>query len=103
VPLKSFFKHFIKQTVNGSLLYHLAQQKFCYKIVKNRSRNTQKRLYFDLKITNFLQWLPVAFGNWGSAAGLSAFVSWGIFPKTSHGLQRLGPPDPCWVIQTFPF
>jgi len=36
-------------------LYHLAQQKLRYGIVKNRLRNKQKRLYFDLKIANFLQ------------------------------------------------
>jgi len=38
-------------------LYHIAQQKFRYEIVKNRSSNTQKRPYFDLKIANFLQLL----------------------------------------------
>jgi len=34
-------------------LYHLAQQKLRYEIFKNRSRNAQKQLYFDLKIANF--------------------------------------------------
>jgi len=42
------------------IAYYLAQQKRRYKIVKNRSRNTQKWLYFDLKIANFLQRLRVS-------------------------------------------
>jgi len=37
-------------------LYHIAQQKLLYEIVKNQSRNTQKRPYFDLKIANFSGW-----------------------------------------------
>jgi len=36
-------------------LYHLAQQKLRYEIVKNRSRKTQKTAIFELKIANFLQ------------------------------------------------
>jgi len=32
-------------------LYHIAQQKLRYEIVNNRLGNTQKRLYFNLKIT----------------------------------------------------
>jgi len=52
-------------------LYHIAQQKLRYEIVKNRSKNTQKRLYFDLKIANFIQRLgaspqaPISSDNWG--------------------------------------
>jgi len=66
-------------------LFHVAQQKPRYKIVKNRSRNTQKRLDFDLKFVNFLQRL-------------------GALPSDPHSLRQLGalPPDirpP--VIQTF--
>jgi len=41
--------------VVAHLYQHLAQQKLRYEIVRNRLRNTQKRLYFDLKIANFLQ------------------------------------------------
>jgi len=37
-------------------LYHLLQQKVRYDIVKNRSRNAQKRLYFDLKIAESFYW-----------------------------------------------
>jgi len=69
-------------------LYHydLARQKFRYEIVKNRPRNSHKRLYFDLKIANFIQWLgdphslrrlhpqsPTASGDRASRVGFSTF------------------------------
>jgi len=46
---------FQPQSGDPFIPYTVAQQKLRYEIVKNRSRNTQKRLYFDLKIANFLQ------------------------------------------------
>jgi len=41
--------------VVAHLYQYLAQQKHRYQIVRNRLRNTQKRLYFDLKIANLFQ------------------------------------------------
>jgi len=58
-------------------LYHSAQQKLRYGTVKNRLRNAQKRLYFDLTIANFLQRL-------------------GGSPMTSSGRERA----PCWIFKT---
>jgi len=41
--------------VVAHLYQHLTQQKLRYEIVRNRLKNAQKRLYFDLKIANFLR------------------------------------------------
>jgi len=51
-------------------LYHLAQQKLRYEIVKIWSRNTQKRIYFNLKISSaaggFAPQTPMASSGRGS-------------------------------------
>jgi len=78
-------------------LYHLVQQKLRYEIVKNRSRNTQIRLYFDLKIANFLKRL-------GAPPDLIAYGSWGLRPQTlvASGGRGLRLRIPFWVIQNLP-
>jgi len=59
-------------------LYHSAQQKLRYEIVKNWSRCTPKRLYFDLKIAIF-------FSGRGLRPQTSmVFGGWGLYPQTSR-------------------
>jgi len=83
-------------------LYHLAQQKLRYEIVKNWSRNTQKRLYFDFKIANFLQRLgappqtpwPPAAGSFAPDPGLGFqnFFFFGFPPLSKFLRTRLVTP-----------
>jgi len=72
-------------------LYHITQQKHRYEIVKNRSRNTQKLLYVDLKIANFIQ------RQGASPSGLNILRQLGVLPSDSR-LSQLFQTRPSFSI-----
>jgi len=47
--------HIIESGTGSPFIPAFLSRKLRYQIVRNRLRNTQKRLYFDLKIANLLQ------------------------------------------------
>jgi len=61
--------HSIEQSVSGSPFIPFTSAETS--LVKSRLKNTQKRLYVNLKIANFLQWpLP----PWPPAAGRQCWI-----------------------------
>jgi len=87
--------------------HHLVQQKLLSEIVKNRPRNTQKRLYFDLIIANFLQMLETPDSH--SLRQLGALLSkprrLKALPPDFHDFRRPGlrPRNPILCYPNFFF